>query len=316
MPSSNNEHTTPVPSRYDRRGRVVIRTWRDPLAQVFVAEMLLLVMLAAARLAMSGRASAVLVSLVEATALWVLPYAYFGRKHSLRDDRSLIKAVKTHDALSAQDVPMHPSWWREGGEPSRIIIRLTVLGTVPITVAALVFHARLMDAAVAILPHHHPYLPVADGDLPTLVWGAAWLGSFAALSWARSTRRNSFKASVDNLVERETLQPELSERAGLRCEIDELARQRAELREILDELTRANEAVRTEGVSPGQRALFDRIEEGLATIRKQLKDADERAESKNLDDVRRDWRMSIGGVVAGLVGGFLLAILSHQIGLT
>lgn len=299
-----------------------IRTWADmrssPLALVFI-EVVLVLLLAVTRSAPSGRTGPVLGILISEVTYWALPYAYLGRRYSLLDDPSLYKteALGTHRALSEQDVPTHPWWWKESGEPSRLIIRVVVLGTVPVSIAAAAFPARLMSMFAAAFPRHYPHLPVRDGDLPLLVWAACWLGSFAALFWARSTRRKTFKESVAALVERENLQPHLSERARIFREKAELVSEATGLRGEVAKLREEFEAARAKGVPQGFEVALNQILGGFETVGHDVTTnvaalMKNEAEQKDAADKRRDWGFAVGVLVAG----FLLGILSHQIGLT
>ncbi|WP_405431321.1 hypothetical protein [Micromonospora sp. NBC_00617] len=194
-----------------------------------------------------------------------------------------------------------------------------MLATVPVSIASLAFHSWVISTATMILPDHYSYLPVEDGDLPTLLWGTGWLASFGALSWARSTRRRAFRDTVDALVERENLDPHLSERNHLHRETTELNRQRTELGSIVESLRDTDDAARSEGVPPGLRTTLDRLvrltETALSsteTILKRDQEATERADAERRQSVRRERWMLVIGALAGL----LLAILSHQLGLT
>ncbi|RAO11577.1 hypothetical protein MED15_05267 [Micromonospora noduli] len=296
-----------------------MNSWTDPLAVAFLAEFCSLILLLLAPLTLSGRAASVMTGVLAVVVHWALPYAYLGREHSVREDRSLLGQVRIHDALSVGDVPTHPWWWKEGGKPGRPLIRLAVLATVPVSIASVAFHGWVISTATTILPDHYSYLPVEDGDLPTLLWGVGWLASFGVLSWARSTRRRAFRAAVDALVERENLDPHLSERDRLHRETTELKRQRAELGSILKSLRETDDAARSEGVPPGLRITLDRLvrltETALSStdvILKRDQETTERADAERRQSIRRERWMLVIGALAGL----LLAILSHQVGLT
>ncbi|WP_405431323.1 hypothetical protein [Micromonospora sp. NBC_00617] len=77
-----------------------------------------LILLMLARLTLAGRAASVVTGLLAVVVYWALPYAYLGREHSVREDSRLLGKVRVHDALSVGDVPTHPWWWKESGEPA------------------------------------------------------------------------------------------------------------------------------------------------------------------------------------------------------
>ncbi|MEU7614393.1 hypothetical protein [Micromonospora sp. NPDC049204] len=277
------------------------------------------ILLMLARLTLAGRAASVVTGLLAVVVYWALPYAFLGREHSLREDSHLVGKVRIHDALSVGDVPTHPWWWKESGEPGRRMIRLAVLATVPVSIASVALQGWVISTVTMILPDHYPYLPVEDGDLPTLLWGVGWLASFGALFWARSTRRKAFRDAVDALVERENLDPHLSERNHLHRETTELNRQRTELGSILESLREDDDAARSEGVPPGLRITLERLarltETALSSteaILKRDQETIERADAERRQSIRRERWMLVLGALAGL----LLAILSHQLGLT
>ncbi|MEU4339461.1 hypothetical protein AB0F59_33285 [Micromonospora lupini] len=139
------------------------------------------ILLMLARLTLAGRAASAVTGLLAVVVYWALPYAFLGREHFLREDSHLVGKIRIHDALSVGDVPTHPWWWKESGEPGRRMIRLAVLATVPVSIASVALHGWVISTVTMILPDHYPYLPVEDGDLPTLLWGVGWLASFGAL---------------------------------------------------------------------------------------------------------------------------------------
>jgi hypothetical protein len=146
--------------------------------------------------------------------------------------------------------------------------------------------------------------------------GACWLGSFAALFWARSTRRETFKKCVAALIDRENLQPHQSERDSILRDKVKLESEATRLSGELARLTKEFEVALAEGEPLGSvgplHQVLGRVEtlgrEITALIENNGKDTD----AKRDKDRRFQWELAAGGLVAG----FLVAILSHQIGLT
>lgn len=142
--------------------------------------------------------------IIGATALWLIPLQYGGRSYSLRDDRRMKTTVLAFSALSDDEIPTHPAWWREGGEPSRRVIRVAIWLAAGLSLAG----ALSFVAAPPLAP------------LGEVVWAACWISPFLILWNTRSARREKFRLKVEGILRESDLESVRSTRRTLHAEVE------------------------------------------------------------------------------------------------
>jgi len=219
--------------------------------------------------------------LIGAVALWLIPLWYGGRSYSLRDDRRMKVAALAFNALSDEEVPRHPAWWRESGEPSRRVIRVALWVAAGLSLAAAVSFVAAPSAMTGSAPvDGHESAPASFVEVLGL---ACWISPFLILWNVRSVRRERFRQKLEEVLRGSGLESIRNTRKTLRAEVETYE---TRLRSVK--------------------------EPSIAKLHLLIENLERQIRTDQAKAGRRELLFAVGGLAAGLI----LSIITHRAGLT
>ncbi len=220
--------------------------------------------------------------------MWLIPLQYGGRRYSLRDDRRMTATVLASRSLSDDEIPEHPAWWREGGEPYRRSIRVAVWFAVGLSLAAVLSYVAaptLLSGAASTEGGQS-----SSASLLEVVWAACWISPFLILWNIRSARREKFRLRVEETLRKSQLESIRDRRRTLQVDVE------------------AYEG-RLKGLRESSNAT---LHLAIKDIDLAIKDLEQQGRGDRASSRLRDVVLTVGGLVAG----FVLSIVGHRAGLT